>query len=70
MLSEDRLTQKFNAAMSEQEESDDPEAARDRLARSLAKAVIEEIKEVKISYTNGLTAPNGAVGGTFNHSVS
>ena len=70
MLNEDRLKAKLKAAMNEQAEEEDAEAASDRICAAMAKAIIEEIKELKITYSSGLTAPNGAVAGTFNHTVS
>jgi len=38
-------------------------------AAALSQAIVDEIKELRITYTGGLTAPNGAVGGTINHTV-
>lgn len=69
MLDENRLKNKLMVAFSEEEEYLDSAAAKERVAQRIAKAIIEEIKELKIIYTSGLTAPSGPVTGTLNHEV-
>lgn len=47
-----------------------PEESRKRIAQKLAKAFIDEVKELQINYNGGLTAPNGPVSGNIIHTVS
>lgn len=71
MLDENRLAQAFKQAYLDVDGADlDSDEGLDLFCQKLAKAIVDEVKQVKISYTSGLTAPNGAVGGTFNNTVS
>lgn len=70
-LDEQRLKGKIKTAFeAEQIEEQSHEESLNRIAEELAKAIIEEIKELKITYTVGLTALNGAVTGTFTYQLS
>lgn len=70
-LDEQRLKGKIKAAFeAEQIEEQSHEESLNRIAEKLAKAIIEEIKELKITYTVGLTAPNGTVTGIFTYQLS
>jgi hypothetical protein len=51
-------------------EEEDYEDAKTKFANAIAKAFVEEIKQLKINYTSGLVAPNGAVTGTINATIS
>lgn len=53
-----------------QEETENANDAKNLFAENLAKAIVEEIKELKITYSTGLTAPNGPVTGTFTATIS
>lgn len=65
-LDENRLKNKFKAVLDQTAvEDNDPEASKDLLATELAKAIVEEIKELQINYTSGLVAPTGPVTGTL-----
>lgn len=70
-LNIERLKGKIIAVFDEcQKETDNPQGSKELLAEKLATAIVEEIKELKITYTSGLTAPNGAVAGTFNAKIT
>ncbi|WP_281322152.1 hypothetical protein [Flavobacterium aestivum] len=59
-LNEVRLKNKIKAAFqAEQTEQLDHNASLERISDKIAQAVIEEIKELKITYTSGLIAPSG-----------
>jgi hypothetical protein len=45
-------------------------AALDAFCDALAGAIIDEMKQIKVSYTNGLTAGTTPVAGTFNNTIS
>lgn len=65
-LDENRLKNKFKAVLDQtSEEESNPEESKDLLATELAKAIVEEIKELQIIYTTGLVAPTGPVTGTL-----
>ncbi|MDO5608250.1 MAG: hypothetical protein Q4G08_07345 [Capnocytophaga sp.] len=69
-LDTNRLKTKIIAAMDKcQKETDDPNRSKEQFAESVATAIVEEIKELKIIYTAGLTAPNGAVTGVINAKI-
>lgn len=73
MLDENRLKEKFKAAFeAEQTEQEDYNASLDRVCAKMAKAVVEEIKETKITYTVGLIAPSGGgpVTGEFTYTIT
>lgn len=70
-LNTERLKQKILSVLEEcSQETDNPNASINNFAENLAKAIVEEIKELKIIYISGLTAPNGAVVGTFNATIT
>lgn len=70
-LSTQRLKDKIIALLNEcREETDNPDTSRDKFAEKLAKAIVEEIKEIQINYNSGLIAPNGAVTGTINATIT
>lgn len=70
-LSETRLQQKIIAIINNcRLDEDNGETAKEQFASELAKAIIEEIKQLNINYTSGLVAPNGAVTGTINATIS
>ncbi|MRJ11535.1 hypothetical protein EDL98_10710 [Ornithobacterium rhinotracheale] len=70
MLNENRLKNKIIAAMDKcQKEEDNPNRSKEQFASDLARAIVEEIKELKIIYSAGLTAPNGAVTGKINAKI-
>lgn len=71
MLNKNRLKGKIKDAF-EQEQNEEQNAndSLDRVAEKLATAIIDEIKELTITYNGGLTAPNGAVAGTFKNTVT
>lgn len=70
MLNENRLKNKIVAAMDKcQQEEDNPNRSKEQFASDLARAIVEEIKELQIIYTAGLTAPNGPVTGTINAKI-
>lgn len=50
--------------------TDDPDAAFDALAGSIADAVDSYVKQMQITYSSGLTAPNGPVAGVFGYILS
>lgn len=69
-LSKDRLKEKIkDAFLSEQQETQDPDASINRLSDALAEAIVAEMKEITITYTAGLTA-NVPVVGTFGNTIS
>jgi hypothetical protein len=70
-LDNDRLKQKIKAAFkAEQSEEEDSDASLDRIAQKISDALIDEVKQMKITYTNGLVSPNGAVTGVFNATIT
>lgn len=71
-LSQPRLKNKIKAILEDESlEETNAELSRDRFADKLATAIIDEIKEAKITYTSGLTsATGGAVSGTFGGGLS
>jgi hypothetical protein len=72
-LSEQRLTNKFIAIIEKMQlEDKDANNAKVLFAKEMAKAVVEELKEIKIIYTTGLVAPSGGgpVTGTITHTIS
>lgn len=71
MLSTDRLKGIIKAAFEEeQNEEQDYNGSLDRISQKLADGIIEEIKQVKITYTAGLVAPNGAVTGVMEYIIT
>jgi hypothetical protein len=71
MLDKDRLKNKFKAAFAEQAEADDANAATDRICDKMAQAIVDEIKQLTITYTNGLGVPNvGIVTGSFDNTLT
>lgn len=59
-LNEERLKNKIIAIIEEcQQEETDPNASKTYFATNLAKAIVEEIKEAKLTYSSGLIAPSG-----------
>lgn len=70
-LNQGRLKGKINDVLKEcQSEDTDPNSSRDLLADRLATAIIEEIKEISITYNSGLVAPTGAVIGELGVTIS
>lgn len=70
-LNKERLKQKIKAAFKrEQTEEVDFETSVDRVSEAIALAIVDEIKQLTITYNSGLTAPNGPVGGTFNNTLT
>lgn len=70
MLDKPRLKAALIAAMSEEAEAEDAAAARDRICDKMATAIINEIKQLKITYTTGMVAGGTGVTGTFNNTLS
>ena len=71
MLNEQRLAQKIeNVFDTCQQEVDNPDSSKELLAREIAKAVVEEIKELKINYVSGLTTTTGPVTGNFIYTLT
>jgi len=65
-LDQNRLKNKFKAVLDQTSaEDENPEESKELLASELAKAIVEEIKELQILYTTGLVAPTGPVTGTL-----
>lgn len=70
MLDEQRLAAKIeNVFDTCQQETDDPNSSKTLLAQEIAKAVVEEIKELKINYISGLTTTAGPVIGTITYTI-
>ena len=57
----------FDAA---KQKEDNPDAAFDALAGSIADAIDAYVKQMQITYTLGLAAPNGNVTGSFGYTLS
>lgn len=71
MLDEQRLSQKIeNVFDTCQQEVDNPDSSKELLAREIAKAVVEEIKELKITYVSGLTTTAGPITGSFIYTLT
>jgi hypothetical protein len=70
-LDQERLKNKLKTAYLEMQNSF-PNAVDglDILCAALASAVIEEVKELVITYQAGLTSPAGPVTGSFNYKIS
>ena len=67
---EKRLKDAIAAAMvKEQSETKDANLSLDRLSTAIAKAVINEITNIGITYTGGLTAGGNAVTGVFRFTI-
>lgn len=64
-LDKERLTGKIKAAFSQYS----TESNIDKVSADLAQAIIDEIKQLKITYTSGLVNPGGAVTGTFGNDL-
>jgi hypothetical protein len=72
MLDENRLKGKIKQAfIDEQNEQQDHNGSVDRIAQKIAKAVVDEVKEIQITYTPTLVAPSGGgiVTGTFTYTI-
>ncbi len=70
-LDKNRLKGKIKAAMeTEVLETEDPAVSRDRIADALAQAIVDEIKQLTITYSNGLTASTYPVVGAFTYTLS
>lgn len=70
-LSENRLKGKIvNIIDVIKVEEEDYEDVKNRFATDLAKAIVEEIKELKINYSSGLTAGSVAVTGIVNATIT
>ncbi|WP_160711294.1 hypothetical protein [Chitinophaga solisilvae] len=70
MLDENRLRNTIRAAFNEAEEKNDAGAAMDRIAEKLAKAIVAEVRQLKITYTAGLNSTSGGpVSGIFNYTI-
>ena len=69
-LNKQRLKGRIKVALNEQAEESNADLALDRISEALAACIIDEIKELKITYTAGLTSPSGAVTGTFNANIT
>ena len=70
MLNEERLAEKIENVFDKcQKETDNPDSSKTLLAREIAKAVVEEIKEFKITYVSGLTTTAGPVTGTITYTL-
>ncbi|MRJ09157.1 hypothetical protein EDL99_09840 [Ornithobacterium rhinotracheale] len=71
-LNTERLKNKIIAAMDKcQKEEDNPNRSKEEFASDLARAIVEEIKELQIVYTAGLIAPSsgGPVTGKINAKI-
>jgi len=71
-LSEERLKLKIDNVINEcRKDEGNGDVSKSKFSKLLAKAFIEEIKEIEITYTSGLIAPSsgGAVTGTFNATI-
>lgn len=70
MLDEQRLATKIESVFDDcQQETDNPNSSKTLLAQEIAKAVVEEIKELKINYISGLTTTAGPVTGTITYTL-
>lgn len=70
-LNKERLKQKIKqACQQEQHETSDADASLERISQAIASAVIDEIQNIRITYTGGLVAPNGAVTGSLTYTIS
>lgn len=69
MLNEERLKDKLIAAFNEQGEETDADAAIERIMGKVAKAIISEMKDLKIVYAAGLNAGTIPVTGQLQHTV-
>ncbi len=70
MLNEERLALKIENVFDRcQQENDNPNASKTLLAQEIAKAVVEEIKELQITYISGLFTTAGPVTGTITYTL-
>lgn len=70
-LSETRVKNKIIAIIDDcRLDEEDGETAKEKFASDLAKAIVEEIKELKINYTSGLTVNGSPVVGMLNTTIS
>jgi hypothetical protein len=70
-LSESRLENKIIAIIDAiKVEEVSASDVKTKFAKDLAKAMVEEIKELKINYSNGLVAGSTPVTGTLNATIS
>ena len=70
-LNKDRLKGKIETLLdNEAARTTDPAAARAYFADQLATAIVDEIKELLITYTSGLANSGGAVAGTFGCTIT
>lgn len=69
MLNEERLKDKLIAAFNEQGEETDADAAIERIMGKVAKAIISEMKDLKIVYAAGLNVGTIPVTGQLQHTV-
>jgi hypothetical protein len=69
MLNEERLKNSLIAAYNEEAEEADADAAVERIMEKVAKAIIQEIKQLNIIYTTGLVAGANPVIGQLQHTI-
>lgn len=70
-LSKDRLKAGIIAIINDLAINEtDPLKARDEFADKLSTLVVDEIKQIKITYTNGLQSGTGNVIGLFNYTIT
>lgn len=69
-LNTKRLEDKINNIIDQcRLDEDTGKNAKTKFAQLLAKAIVEEIKELEIDYSSGLNAPNGVVTGKINATI-
>lgn len=70
-LDKDRLKAKIKSAFKfEQTEEKNANDSLERISEKLAKAIVEEIKEITITYNGGLKANSSTVAGIFKNTIS
>jgi len=71
MLDENRLKASLKSTFTDVNWHElEKEAALDLFCQKLAKAFIDEVKQVSINYSSGLAAGSTPVIGSFNHTIS
>lgn len=69
-LNQQRLEDKINNIIDQcRLDQGDGQSAKTKFSQLLAKAIVEEIKELEIDYSSGLIAPNGVVTGKINATI-
>lgn len=70
-LNKDRLKEAIKTAyLTAQDVDTDREDALEVFADNLSSAIVDEIKQLSITYTSGLLAGSANVTGTFNNTLS